>query len=64
MKNENAHWRKAKIAALILQRAGRGPLSVRDTRLAAQFAQDEGVTNRLIHQAQLSLSAHCDVSSR
>jgi hypothetical protein len=64
MKNENVHWRKAKLAALILERQSRGTLSARDRRLAAFLAQDGGVTNRLIHQAVLSRSARSDVSPR
>lgn len=54
MKHEDIYWRKAKLAALILKRAQRAPLSERDRRLANHLAADEGVTNRLIHQARLS----------
>ena len=57
MKYEDSCWRKAKLAALILERSERGKLSARDRRLAAELADDEGVTNRLIHQARLSRSA-------
>ena len=57
MKNENIHWRKAKLAALILERAKRGQLTARDRRLAALFARDPGVSNRLIHQAVVSRAA-------
>ncbi len=61
---ENVHWRKAKLAALILERQERGTLGARDRRLAALLAQDEGVTDRLIHQAILSRRARFYVSSR
>jgi hypothetical protein len=64
MKHEDPHWRRAKLAALILERAARGTLSARDRRLAALFAADEGVTNRLIHQAQIARSARHHVSTR
>ena len=63
MKNEDVYWRKAKLAALILERAKAGKLTARDRRLAASFAQDPGVSNRLIHQAVLSRSARSHVSS-
>lgn len=62
MKHQDPHWRRAKIAALILERAARGTLSDRDRRLAALFAADEGVSNRLIYQAILSLAARPHVS--
>ena len=46
------HWRKARIAArLLLKREAGQPWSARDRRLAARFAADSGVTNRLIDQA-------------
>lgn len=45
------YWRKARIAARILLRRERGPLSERDRRLAIRFAEDPGVTNRLLDQA-------------
>ena len=64
MKYEDSHWRKAKLAALILERAERGTLSERDRRLATHLATDEGVTNRLISQARLSLAARSHVSTR
>jgi len=63
MKNENVHWRKAKSAALILERQERGVLRARDRRLAALLARDEGVTDHLIHQARLSRLARLHVSS-
>lgn len=64
MKHEDPHWRKAKLASLILERAERGPLCARDRRLAAWLGADEGVTNRLIHQARLARSARPHVSTR
>lgn len=63
MKNEDIYWRKAKLAAVILRRQKRGTLGARDRRLAALFAQDEGVSDRLIHQAMISQSARSNVSS-
>ena len=46
------HWRKARIAArLLLKREAGRAWSARDRRLAARFAADSGVTNRLIDQA-------------
>ena len=49
------YWRKARIAArlLIKREAGR-PWSARDRRLAERFAEDAGVTNRLLGQAMNS----------
>lgn len=44
-------WRKARIAARLLLKRERQPWSDRDRRLAARFAEDPGVTNRLIDQA-------------
>ena len=51
------YWRKARIAARILLRRARGPLSDRDRRLAARLAEDPGVTNRLLDQAVASITA-------
>ena len=46
------YWRKARIAArLLLKREAGKPWSARDRRLAARFANDPGVTNRLVQQA-------------
>jgi hypothetical protein len=45
------YWRRARIAARILLRRERGPLSERDRRLAAWLALDPGMTNRLLDQA-------------
>jgi hypothetical protein len=51
-------WRRARIAArLVLKRDDGIPWSARDRRLAERLADDPGVTNRLIHQAVLSLKA-------
>ena len=45
-------WRKARIAArLIIKHEEGKPWSVRDRRLAERFADDDGVTNRLVQQA-------------
>lgn len=42
-------WHKARVAARIWLKAQSGrPLSRRDRRLAGLFAEDRGVTNRLI----------------
>jgi hypothetical protein len=43
-------WQKARIAARILVRARRRPLTARDRRLARWLAEQPGVTNRLIEQ--------------
>jgi hypothetical protein len=43
-------WHKARIAARILLKARKRPLNVRDRRLAALFAEDKAVENRLIEQ--------------
>jgi hypothetical protein len=51
------YWRRARIAARILLRRERGPLSERDRRLAAWLASDPGVTNRLVDQAVASITA-------
>ena len=52
------YWRKARIAArLLLKREAGQPWSARDRRLAAQLAQDNGVTNRLLDQAYHSHQA-------
>lgn len=50
-------WVKARIAARILLRVGSGSVSARDARLARRFAEDAGVTDRLIDQALASLCA-------
>ena len=45
-------WRKARIAARLLLKHEEGkPWSARDRRLARSFAEDRGVTNRLVDQA-------------
>lgn len=44
-------WRKARIAARILLREEQGRLTKRDVRLGHRFAEDSGVTARLIDQA-------------
>jgi hypothetical protein len=50
-------WVKARIAARILLRWQKHRLSARDARLAHQFANDPGVTERLIDQALACLCA-------
>lgn len=51
-------WRKARIAArLLLKRQQHLAWNTRDQRLAAQLADDPGVTNRLIDQAVSFLTA-------
>ncbi len=51
-------WRKARITArLLLKKEAQQAWSSRDQRLAARFAEDPGVTNRLIDQAVNSISA-------
>ena len=51
-------WRKARIAARLVHKREAGqPWSGRDRRLARQFAEDPGVTNRLIDQAWWSIRA-------
>lgn len=45
-------WRKARIAArLLIKREEGRSWSARDQRLARHFAEDPGVTNRLVDQA-------------
>jgi cell wall-associated NlpC family hydrolase len=45
-------WRKARIAARLLIKREEGKAwSARDRRLAQSFAEDHGVTNRLVDQA-------------
>ena len=52
------YWRKARIAArLLIKREDGRPWSARDQRLAARFAVDSGVTNRLLDQAYVSRRA-------
>jgi hypothetical protein len=49
------YWRLARIAArLLLKREEGKPWSARDRRLAAQLAEEPGVTNRLLDQAYFS----------
>ena len=49
------YWRKARIAArLLIKREDGRAWSARDQRLAARFAVDTGVTNRLLDQAYAS----------
>lgn len=43
-------WHKARIAARIIVKSRSRPLNARDKRLAARFAADPGVSNRLIEQ--------------
>ncbi len=53
MKREklDPYWHKSRVAARILLKARQGrPLNARDKRLAAAFASDHGVENRLIQQ--------------
>ncbi len=51
-------WRKARIAARLLEKKEAGqPWTARDRRLAARLANDPGVTNRLLDQAWRSLRA-------
>jgi hypothetical protein len=51
-------WRKARITArLLLKREGGRAWSSRDRRLAVRFAEDPGVTNRLLDQAVHSITA-------
>lgn len=51
-------WRKARITArLLLKREEGRAWSSRDRRLAARFAEDPGVTNRLLNQAVHSITA-------
>ena len=51
-------WRKARITArLLLKREEGRAWNSRDRRLAVRFAEDPGVTNRLLDQAVHSLTA-------
>jgi hypothetical protein len=51
-------WRKARIAARLIQKREEGkPWTPRDQRLAKILAADPGVTNRLLDQAWWSLTA-------
>ena len=53
----NKCWRKARIAARLLVKKESRPWNARDRALAAEFARDPGVTNRLIDQAIHGLRA-------
>ncbi len=44
-------WRKSPVAARLLMRREKAPLTGRDRRLADLLARDPEVTNRLIQQA-------------
>ena len=44
------YWHKSRVAARIWLKAQKKPLNARDRRLARLFAEDRGVTNRLICQ--------------
>lgn len=44
-------WRKSRIAARILLREEAGRLTPRDVVLGRKFAEDKGVTPRLVQQA-------------
>ena len=60
MKREtlDPYWHRARIAARIWLKAQQGkPLSPRDKRLARLFAEDKGVSNRLIEQARSYVAA-------
>ena len=47
------YWHRARVAARIWLKAKQGePLSKRDKRLARLFAEDKGVSDRLIEQAR------------
>ena len=53
-----SYWRKSRIAArLILRSAQNKKLSPRDLRLIQWVLEDDGVTDRLIDQAQAYLTA-------
>jgi len=59
------YWRKARIAARLVLKQERGlPLTRRDRELAARFANDSGVTNRLIDQAVSYLKAPSKLMDR
>lgn len=47
----NQSWRKSRIAARLLLKKENRPWNARDRALALRFANDPGVTNRLINQA-------------
>ncbi len=54
------YWHRARVAARIWLKAQQGkPLSPRDKRLARLFAQEKGVSNRLIEQARAYWVAPC-----
>ena len=56
------YWHRARIAARIWLKAQQGkPLSLRDKRLARIFAEERGVSNRLIEQARSYVSAPCTI---
>ena len=50
-KTDNIHWRKSRVAALLLIRASRGALSSRRMALAHRLGNDPDVLNRLVKQA-------------
>jgi hypothetical protein len=51
------YWHKSRIAARLLLKKETRPWSARDRVLAAKFADDPGVSNRLIDQALANLIA-------
>ena len=51
------HWRRARLAARVLLKSERAPLSPRDRQVARAVLEDEGVSDRLIDQALWSLRA-------
>ncbi len=54
----NPYWRGARIAArIVLKKEAGKPMSKRDTRIAQELFEDEGVSNRLIDQAVACLKA-------
>ena len=52
-----SYWRKSRIAARLVLRSQKQELSSRDLRLIQWVLEDEGVTDRLIDQAQAYLTA-------
>lgn len=56
-------WVKARIAARILLRQRAGRVLPRDARLARRFAEDPGVTDRLMDQALACLCAGCGIQN-
>lgn len=59
-----SYWRKSRIAARLVLRSQEQKLSSRDFRLIQWVLEDDGVTDRLIDQAQAYLIAPKKIYAR